>query len=90
MGSKAVLDLRRKYSEALHGVDDEDKFEEENDILTLFVEITRLEARLDRADEMSRTLTSFRGVAGAAGMRNSNTGRDVIAAHDTYLVAKGN
>jgi hypothetical protein len=88
MGSKAVLDLRRKYSEALHGVDDEDKFEEENDILTLFVEIARLEARLRLAGYLSHGLVSFRRVAGSSGMRDSYTGRAVIEAHDAWLAGK--
>lgn len=50
--------------------------------------LVRLEARLKLAEQLSSALTSFRNVAGSAGMRDSFTGRDVLAAHDVYLAGE--
>lgn len=53
-------------------------------------ELLSLQALLKLADKLSRTLTSFRYIAGSAGLRDSYAGRDVIAAHEAYLAGKEN
>ena len=88
--SNAVRDLHDKYREALSGVDDEDRLEEEQDILALLAEVARLEAHLTLAKAVCKMYTVRRNTDALNEPEDfDNACRWLNEAHDAYLATKG-
>jgi hypothetical protein len=87
MGRDVIRDLRTKYHDELHGVDEEDRFEEEQDVLTALAEIDRLKARLKLAEAVCEAYGELQrrriegGISRQAAMALDQQ-------YDTYLAGK--